>query len=442
MIRLPSDPSRPDGLWRPRAHQLPVWEYLENGGTRACEVWHRRAGKDEFCLAWAAVASQTRVGDYWHMLPSFTQARRAIWEATDPHRGRRRIDMAFPREMRESTRNNDMFISFKNGSTWRVVGSDNYDSLVGTTPVGLTFSEYALANPSAWAYLRPILRENGGWALFISTARGKNHFHKLWRHAQKDETWHETILPATDTDVFDEQALESERLEYLSQYGPVLGQAMFEQEYLCSWNAATPGAFYAAEMSLAEKEGRITSVPHDPSRPVITSWDLGVSDSTVIIFWQHIGMRINVIDCKAYQNTGLDQMARDLDRLPYKYQAHIAPHDIEVREIGAGAQSRRTTARQLGIRFKVAPKLSVQEGIDAFRRKLGRMWFDREKCDTLIEALGLYRAEFDELRNVMKKNPLHDWTSDYADAARYYALARVSDDSEPIDYTDLDRAAI
>ena len=159
-IQLPADG------WRPRPYQRDVWNYLERGGKRAVAVWHRRAGKDEFCLRWASVAAFQKVGNYWHMLPMANQARRAIWEAVNPHTGKRRIDEAFPVALRETTREQEMMIRFKNGSTWQVVGSDNYDSLVGAPPVGVTFSEWALADPRAWAFIRPILLENDGWALF------------------------------------------------------------------------------------------------------------------------------------------------------------------------------------------------------------------------------------------------------------------------------------
>lgn len=444
MIALPHDPASPTGIWTPRPFQLPVWNYLDAGGKRAVEVWHRRAGKDEFCLAWAAYAAHKRVGSYWHMLPQASQARKAIWDAIDEERGIRRIDLAFPLELRESTRNSDMFIRFKNGSSWAVVGSDNYNSLVGSQPVGLTFSEFALANPQAWAYLRPILRKNGGWALFISTTRGKNHLYRLAQHARESDDWHYSLLEATKSGVFTAADLRDELLENKRQFGPVLGQALFEQEYLCSWSAATPGAFWAREMATAEKEGRITHVDHDPALPVVTSWDLGVKDSTVIHFWQVVGTRIHAIRSLAYQNTGLDEMIRDVLRLPYTYREHIAPHDIEVREIGApGAQSRNTTARGLGIQFRIAPKMSVQEGIDAFRRLIPRMWFSKDHCETAIEAFGLYRAEFDDMRGVLSRTPIHDWTSDYADSARYFAVTRLrtNDWGSRIDYSRTNRAA-
>src|SRR5262249_36862657 len=158
----------PNG-WRPRHYQLPAWSYLENGGRRACLIWHRRSGKDDLALNWAAVAPHQRPPEYRHMLPEAAQGRQGIWDAGGPHTRIRRGDQAFPRVLREKTREDEMTIKFKSGSLWRVVGSDNYQSLLGATPAGVVFSEWALADPQAWAFLRPILTENKGWAAFITT---------------------------------------------------------------------------------------------------------------------------------------------------------------------------------------------------------------------------------------------------------------------------------
>src|SRR5512139_3434902 len=167
-IRLPHN-------WQPRPYQMPAWDYLERGGRHAELVWHRRAGKDELGLHWTAVASFQRTATYWYCLPQYNQARKAIWDAINPHTGKKRIDEAFPKELRKSTRNQEMMIQFVNDSTFQVVGSDNPDSLVGSPPAGIVYSEWALSNPDVRAYLRPILTENRGWQIFNTTPRGRNH---------------------------------------------------------------------------------------------------------------------------------------------------------------------------------------------------------------------------------------------------------------------------
>ena len=180
-ISLPND-------WAPRGYQLPVWHFLESGGKRAVALWHRRAGKESLCLNWTAVAAHRRVGTYWHMLPTNVQGRRVVWDAID-NTGRRVIDQVFPSSIRRATNGSEMKIELKCGSIWQVCGSDNYNSLVGANPVGVVFSEFALADPAAWDFIRQILAENDGWAVFAFTPRGRNHGHDLFSMAQNNDAW-------------------------------------------------------------------------------------------------------------------------------------------------------------------------------------------------------------------------------------------------------------
>ena len=184
---------------------------MQGGGKRAYAVWHRRAGKDEVCLHNTAVQAMTRVGNYWHTLPEFLQGRKAIWTAINAHTGKRRIDEAFPIAWRDSTNDNEMFIRLKNGSTFQILGSDRYDASLGAGVAGITYSEWALSNPSAWAYHRPILQENNGWAVFITTPRGHNHAYDLFKHAKVSKDWFCELLTVKDTG-----ALSSERSKRLS----------------------------------------------------------------------------------------------------------------------------------------------------------------------------------------------------------------------------------
>src|SRR3954451_2958960 len=168
--------------WTPRTYQQAAWDYLQSGGKRAYLLWHRRAGKDDLCLRWTKQALMSRPGSYWFLLPQQEQARKAIWRAVDPHTGRRRIDMAFPVGLRVKALDQEMLIEFKNGSTWQVLGSDNFNALVGSPPAGLVFSEWPLSDPQAWGYLAPAVEENAGWAIFNGTPRGPNHGKTLFEH--------------------------------------------------------------------------------------------------------------------------------------------------------------------------------------------------------------------------------------------------------------------
>lgn len=404
--------------WQPRPHQLPLWTYFENGGKRGVAVWHRRAGKDSTAINITACQMVQRVGTYWHMLPEQKHARKVIWDAIDKH-GRRIIDQAFPKELRESTNEVEMRIRLKNGSVWQAVGSDNYNSLVGANPVGIVFSEYSVANPAAWDFIRPILAENGGWVMFIYTARGRNHGASLFDMAKGNDKWFAQILTVDDTGILGPEVIAEERASGMSE-------DMIEQEYYCSFEAAVVGSYYGKLMVEAEKQGRVCRVPHEPAKPVETWWDIGVGDSTAIWFVQRVAQEIRIIDYHEMTGEGLPYYARVLQEKAalhkYNYGRHVAPHDIDVREFTSGAK-RIDTARDLGIRFEIAAKLRVEEGIDAVRAMLPKCWFDAEKCKHGIEALRQYRKDYDEKLKAFRDHPMHDWTSHAADAFRYGAVA-------------------
>ena len=382
-----------------------------------------------------------RVGPYWHMLPLANQARKAIWDAVNPRTGRRRIDDAFPAEIRASTRDNDMFIRFKNGSTWQVVGSDNYNSLVGSPPVGIVFSEYALADPNAWGLLRPILAENGGWAIFISTTRGKNHFHKLVEFAKTEPGWYGETLTVEDTKAIPKEVIDQERRELTAERGEQEAEAIVAQEYYCDADASIPGAYYGVLMTRAAKEGRIGLFPWLPSEQVGTAWDLGHGDSTVIWFFQQPkGGRVRVIDVLEGSGVGVDWYAKRLQERPYIYADHIWPHDGGHGNIRDVSGTLADTARGLGVRpLRVLERdKSVEQGIGAVRQMLPLCEFNTSPIPTgdetpaqaaarmerALNALKMYRREWDDKLQKYNDAPLHDWTSHTADALRYLARGR------------------
>lgn len=408
--------------WAPRPYQLPVWNYFANGGKRAVITWPRRHGKDDVGLNLMACAAMQRVGTYWYCLPESAQSRKAIWDAVNEFTGIRRIDGAFPDIICEVKRSQDMHIRFINGSTLTLVGSDNYDSLVGAPPVGIVFSEFALADPNAWGYLRPILAANGGWALFVSTPRGKNHFYSLYQHALDSPDWFAELLTVEDTGLLSKEQLATELKEYISMYGEEEGYAKFRQEYYCSFEGSLSGSYYGALLDQADSDNRITNVPYDPALPVITSWDLGMGDASGIWFWQRVNQEIRAIEYYETSGEGLSYYAKILKERPYVYDHHILPHDIKVRELGTG-KSRYEIAQQLGIKpITVARNLPVDDGINAMRSMLPRVWFDRKKCAQGLESLRAYRKEYDDKRKEYKNKPLHDFSSHAADAARYFAV--------------------
>ena len=416
--------------WTPRPYQDKLWRYLQNGGKRAAVIWHRRSGKDDVALNWTAEAAINRVGEYWHMLPEAAQGRKVVWDAVNPHTGRKRIDQAFPETLggvafRSRKREQDMAIEFSNGSLWRVVGSDNYNSLVGATPAGVVFSEWALADPNAWSFLRPILMENGGWAIFITTPRGMNHAKTTYDLARQEEGWFAEILTASDTGVFSAEGLKKELRELQHDMGPEEGQAQFDQEYNCSFSAALIGAYYGAALGRMEKEGRIGNVPIDRGVLVHTAWDLGVSDSTAIWFIQCVGKERRLIDYVEVSGVGFEEHARILREKErqhgIQYGFHFFPHDVAHRELSNNGLSREDTLKGLGIRPRLVPASNVNDGINAVRRMLDYSWIHEKRCERGLNAMRNYQRGWNEKLKMFSDNPLHNWASHGADAIRTFA---------------------
>lgn len=445
-IRLPNG-------WKPRPYQRKLWTYLENGGRRAVEIAHRRWGKDDIALHHAACAAHKEIATYWHMLPEYSQGRKAIWNAVNPHTGKRRIDEAFPKEIRASTNEQEMFIRLKCGSTWQVVGSDNYKNLVGSPPKGIVFSEWSKAHPGAWAYLAPILVENNGWALFITTPEGKNHAHGTLQVAKKNpDTWFWEVQTVEESG-FPLEKVEAAREEYHALYGIDAGDALIEQEYYCSFEAAVLGAIYGKQMARLTKEGRINNrVKHDPNYPVFTAFDLGRRDATAIWFYQVGFNEIFLIDY--FEDNFMDvqdiaevlygrkinvghinpetreveqwEFGEDIEEHKHRqaydyYEFHNGPADAANKIQAAGGRSIVEQLREFGIKMMAHPETTHAQRHAALRKTLDRCWFNEDRCEKGIEAARAYHFEYKEDLKTFSKDPVHDWSSHGATALELMA---------------------
>lgn len=424
--------------WIARPHQhnfmkaiLPV----EQGGLgkkRAVCIWHRRCGKDSASVNFTAVAAHQKVATYWHLLPTAIQGRHVIWDAIDPRTGVRTIDQAWPKELRKSINNTEMKIELKNGSIWQVVGSDNYDRLVGSNPFGVVFSEYSIANPAAWNYIRPILKENGGWAIFIYTPRGKNHGYDLYQMAKNNKKWFAELLTIDNSYRNDGTPVVSKQ-DYQEELDDGMDILLAKQEYYCSFDAGLFGSYYTQEMNKA----KFGSYPWNPRKPVHTFWDIGLKDATSIWFGQEDedGTAINIIDYESASNTTFPMWVNILRDKGYTYGIHSLPHDFKKRDWKDGS-SAVGVAKGLNFDFEITPDISRQQGIDAVRTFLPRLRFNTScaKVNDGIDCLFNYRREYNEKLKIFMDRPLHDWASDGADAMRYMAIAwpenwRTSSDS-------------
>lgn len=422
--------------WTPRAYQADAWRASRNRNIHTIVLaWARRHGKDEMAMHTTAIKALERVGNYYHALPHYSQARKAIWEARNPHTGRIRWQDAFPSEVVKKVDNQTMMLTLINGSTWQLVGSDNIDALMGTTPTGVVFSEAALSDPTTYAFFRPILLENSGWSMHVSSTRGKNHFYHLFQSLRLDPTAFVSHISAYDTDVFTDAQLQNELRTYIRLYGEALGRSLFEQEYLSNWDAAVVGSVWGQELTQLEKTNRVQPLIHDPRFPVHTSWDLGVSDPTAILFWQSIAGQERLIDWYQSSDSGLEHFVDVLNHKPYVYGDHLWPHDGAAREFGSGT-SRKSQAKRLGLNVRVMPNVpktdSIALGSQLIKRTVINADPDKpainpeDNCEFILQTLKQYRFKFSPETKTMSKNPVHDEHSHIADALATYAIARAA----------------
>jgi hypothetical protein len=422
----------------PRDYQLPIFKIFDEGKIkRIIQVWHRRAGKEKTDINLVAKKIYTEIGAYYYIFPTYNQGKKILWNGADKD-GVRFLDH-FPKETRLRTVGNEMFIEFKNGSTFQVIGSDNIDSIVGTNPRGVVFSEYSLQDPKAWDYIRPILAENEGWAIFNFTPRGNNHAKDLLDYAESDpDNWYVSNLTVDDTGAISQKILDQERKEIVAKNGD---DSIFRQEYYNSFTASITGTYYGHIIEEMEEEGMITDVPYDPNMPVHTWWDLGINDSMSIGFFQVNRTETRLIDYIEGSGEGLNYYIQELEKRKYIYGKHYAPHDITVRELGTG-KSRYESALALGLKFEVihtkeggiksaVPMLSIMDGIDAVRRKLPTLYIDEIKCARVVKCLKNYQKDFDEVNKVYRNNPKHDWSSHCADMIKYWAVTDIENDRVP-----------
>lgn len=375
----------------------------------ACLVAHRRFGKtvaainDLIRACYTTPLDNVRVA---YIAPYLSQSKAIAWDYLLEYTA------AIP-DIKVNIA--ELRIDFPNGARIRLFGADNYNAMRGLYFDAVVLDEPADFPASAWpTVIRPALADRKGKATFIGTPKGKNEFWEIYNDAKDDPNWYSAMFKASETSILDESELVEARR--------AMGNDRYEQEFECSFEAAIQGAYYAVEMKTATSDGRIGRVPYDPALGVVTAWDLGIGDSTAIWFAQYTGQEIRIIDYHENSGVGLDAYAKALSEKPYHYEQHILPHDVQVKELGTG-KSRLETLEALGIRdIEIAPKLAVDDGIQAARSMLARCWFDGGNCERGIEALRQYRRDFDEKLKTWRGRPLHDWTSHGADAFRYLAV--------------------
>lgn len=414
-----------------RTYQGRVFDAFYNQGKRRINlVWHRRAGKDKVGVNLIGCEANRAQGFYAYVFPEKEMGRRILWDGVDGN-GMRVIDH-FPEALIYRKSDANMSIVFRSpydhrkpGSMLQVLGADrNLNILVGSNVRGAVFSEFSIMNPRAWELTRPILRENGGWALFPYTPRGRNHGYTLHHTNIANPAWYTDYL-TVDMTRRDSKWESGERVVTEAGIAEDRAEGMTEtdiqQEYYCSWDAPVAGAYYAHEFMQIDADRRIQPVLWEPQYPVHTAWDLGFTEEMCIWFFQIIGREVRVIDYHVDNFRDLPHYCKLVREKPYNYGKHWGPHDIKVHSLSTGI-TRWETAKNAGIIFDEVDDFSITEGINAVQQLLPRCVFDADKTMMGVAGLRSYRRRWNRSTQQWLEEPLHDWASHPADSFRYAAL--------------------
>lgn len=412
--------------FQPREYQIPLLQWIDDGHKRAIALWHRRAGKDLVLWNMTIKKAFQKKGLYFYFLPTYTQAKKIIWDGIN-NDGFSFLDY-IPEVLIKNKNATEMKLELKNGSVIQLIGTDHYDAIRGTNPVGCVFSEFAFQNPMAWEVVKPILKVNGGWAIFNTTPNGKNHAYELYEMARDNDDWFCEKLTVADTGVLTSIDISEERKEGMTE-------EMVLQEYYCSFDIGTQGSYYAKYMNEARDQDRICGVPWEKAIPVDLWLDLGRNDSTSIVFTQRVGKEIRIIDFYEENGEDIGHYVQTLNEKAYQYGTMYLPHDAKHKRLES-AKTIEEQFKEAGFKTKVVPKLGIDQGIQLVRKYFPRMWFDKTKTKQLIRSLENYHKEWDPRAKVFRNNPKHDWSSHAADAIRYMCVGWEEDRAnEMIDYT-------
>jgi hypothetical protein len=375
-------------------------------------VSHRRWGKSVYAiteLLRKALEIQTERSDgrFMYLAPYYRQAKQVAWDYL----------CYYTRDIPGTKINqSELRVDLSNGSRIRLAGAgDDPDALRGIFLDGIVLDEYADMSPRVWSEIcRPALVDRKGWAIFIGTPKGKNHFWQLYENAEKDKEWTRYLFKASETGVVAPEELVAARKE--------MGEDEFQQEFECSWSAAIKGSYYGSIIEEAESDGRVSKVEVDPALPVHVAWDLGISDSCSLWFFQVTMGEVRFVDFYEHSGVGLEHYVKVMEQKGYWYGDDWLPHDAKVRELGTG-RTRAETLINMGRRPRIVTNHKVEDGINAARLLLHHCHFDELNCEQGINSLRSYQREWDDVKRVFRKTPLHNWASHAADSFRYASMA-------------------
>jgi hypothetical protein len=391
--------------YKPREQQLAIHELMDSKRFGVV-VAHRRMGKTVSAinhLIKDALLNQKEAPRYAYIAPTYGQAKRVAWDYL----------VKYAEPLGGTSNISELRVDFW-GRRIQLFGSDNPETLRGQYFDGVILDEIGDQNPKIWTdIVRPALADRKGWCLFIGTPKGHNHFKELRDRAEKEDGWGLLEFKASETGVVDDTELKAAKNE--------MGEDKYRQEFECSFDAAVEGSYYGQVLNELEEKKHMQEIPREELSRTFTAWDLGMGDSTSIWVAQLVGTEVRLLDYYENHGVGLDHYVKWIKDNDYLKAEHILPHDVRVRELGTG-KSRMEMLEDAGLEVKIAPRMGLDDGIQAVRRLLPRCWFNVPQVQIGLNCLRNYRRDYDEKRKIFFERPLHDWSSHGSDSFRYLAL--------------------
>ena len=410
--------------YTPRKHQAYIHQELDKH-RYAVLCCHRRFGKTVMVLNHlirSALQNKNHNPRLAYIAPTYKQAKSIAWDY-----------LKFYTKNIPGTKWNESELrcDLINGARITLLSSENFDSIRGIYLDICAIDEVAQVSQGLIdEVIVPALSDRKGKLFLIGTPKGMNNiFYDYYQKAQADPKWFLFKAKASETNIVDE--------EELGNALTVMGKAKYDQEFECSFIGNIEGSIYGDIVQELDDNGKIGAVPYDPSLPVNTAWDIGYNDSTSIIFFQLLNHQINIIETYEDDNEALPHYIKFLQDKDYIYDTHYGPHDLDVTEFSNG-KTRREVASALGVRFRIAPRILLEDGIHAVKMLLPRCKIDSDNCADLLIALRHYHRKFNDKERIFKSKPVHDFSSHMCDALRCLATGL---DENKTDNKNLQRVA-
>ena len=348
-------------------------------------------------------------GRFAYVAPYLNQARQIAWDYL------KRYSMGMTKKISEA----ELSITYFNDCRFTLYGADNPDAFRGQYFDGVDLDEYGMMRPSVWSeVLLPTLVDRQGWAVFIGTPNGPNHFRDLVTRAKQDpERWFYECHPVSVTQLIPMEELEEmKRLMLPEEYA---------QEMECSFEASARGAFYAAEMMAAEQEGRVKSISTNVDLPLHFVFDLGWRDDTAMIAFQQAVDGYPILHSESDHLRATGHYINRINQICEEHKVTRGeiwlPHDAWAKTMQTG-RSIMEQFLEAGIRPRRVPSLSELDGIAAGRLLFPMVYFNEPHTLQLREALKTFRRAWDEDKKAFSNRPIDDWSVHFADTFRYFAL--------------------